>query len=67
MKNMKLSKESYASARVCSLHFEETCFYAAIDSGRRKLLHQAIPTIFPTLPLSCQPTPVNILLQLLNY
>lgn len=56
---MKLFKDPPATARLCSLHFEDNCFYTTIDSGIRKLLSEAVPTIFPPLPSSYRHKTVN--------
>lgn len=37
--------------RICSLHFEESCF---LEYERRVLHSHAVPTIFPKQPASCQ-------------
>ncbi|XP_066157091.1 zinc finger protein 709-like isoform X2 [Euwallacea fornicatus] len=56
VENMELSRFEHGfkptqNHRICSNHFEKKWFYIPEGGCRRRLLHQAVPTILPTLSI----------------
>ncbi|XP_066249499.1 uncharacterized protein [Euwallacea similis] len=59
VENMELSRFEHGfkptqNHRICSNHFEKKWFYIPEGGCRRRLLHQAVPTILPTVSIEPQ-------------